>query len=69
MIHHKYQGRGYGKEAIKIIIEEMKKLKECKEIFLSFYPENIKAKNLYEDVGFKNTGEIINGELLYSLKL
>ena len=69
MIHHAYQGRGYGKEAIKIIIEEMKKLEGCKEIFLSFYPENIKAKNLYENVGFKNTGEIINGELIYSLKL
>lgn len=69
MIHHAYQGRGYGKEAIKIIIEEMKKIEGCKEICLSFYPENIKAKNLYEDVGFKNTGEIINGELLYSLKL
>lgn len=69
MIDHKYQGKGYGRAAILKIIEEMKKLKDCHEICLSFDPENQIGKKLYESIGFKDTGKIIDGELLYSLKV
>lgn len=69
MIDHKYQGKGYGKAALRKIIEEMKKFKDCKEIFLSFDPENQKGLKLYESFNFKDTGKIIDGELLYSLNL
>lgn len=69
MIDYKYQGKGYGKTALAIIIEEMKKLKDCSEIYLSFDPENKIGKHLYESFGFKNTGKIIDGELLYCLNL
>lgn len=69
MIDHKYQGKGYGKAALAKVIEEMKNIKDCNEIFLSFEPENKIGKRLYESFNFKDTGKIIDGELLYSLSL
>ena len=69
MIDYKYQGKGYGKVALVRIIEEMKRFKDCNEIFLSFDPENEIGKHLYETFGFKDTGKIIDDELLYSLNL
>jgi diamine N-acetyltransferase len=69
MIDHKYQAKGYGKESLRKVIKEMKKFKDCNEIYLFFDPENKLAKRLYENLGFKDTGKIINGELLYSLTL
>lgn len=69
MIDHKYQGKGYGKAALRKVIEEMKKFKDCNEIYLCFDPDNKIAKGLYTNLGFKDTGKIIDGELLYSLTL
>ncbi|SHJ11059.1 diamine N-acetyltransferase [Clostridium cavendishii DSM 21758] len=69
MIDHKYQGKGYGKAALGKVIEEMKSFKDCNEIFLSFDQENQIGKKLYESFNFKDTGKIIDGELLYSLSL
>lgn len=69
MIDHRYQGKGYGKIALGKVIEEMKNFKDCNEIFLSFEPENKIGKRLYESFNFKDTGKIIEWELLYSLKL
>ena len=67
MIDYKYQQKGYGTRALVKIIDELKKWEDCKEIFLSFDPENIIGKNLYEKFGFIDTGKIIDGELLYKL--
>lgn len=67
MIDHKYQGKGYGRAGLLKVIEEMKKVKDCNEIFISFEPENQIGKKLYESVGFKDTGKTVEGELLYSL--
>ncbi len=69
MIDHRYQGKGYGKISLLMIIEEMRKYDDCKEIFLSFDPQNIVAKTLYTKVGFKDTGKVIDGEILYSLSV
>lgn len=69
MIDHKYQGKGYGRAVLGKVIEEMKNLKDCNEIFISFDPENKIGKKLYESFGFKDTGNTVEGELLYSLSL
>lgn len=69
MVDHKYQGKGYGKAALLKIIEEMRSFKDCGEIFISFVPENKIGKKLYESLGFKDTGKIVDDEILYSLCL
>ncbi|WP_106768725.1 GNAT family N-acetyltransferase [Paenibacillus faecalis] len=69
MIDIKFQGNGYGKQALSLIIEEMKNQFGCKEIYLSIVAENTKGKHVYESFGFINTGEIRDDEELYVLKL
>lgn len=65
MIDQKYQGKGYGKRAISLVIEDIKKIKEArhKSITLSYEPTNVHAKRVYEKMGFNEVeGLIINGE-------
>lgn len=61
MIGEKFQGKGYGKAAVLEVIEKLKEDKDCKEIYLSFVPENENAEKLYEKIGFERTSEM-NGE-------
>lgn len=69
MIDRKYQGQGYGTQALSLIVEEMKNKYDCNEIYLSTEPENARAKHVYEKFGFVSTGEIWYDEELYVLKL
>ncbi|MFF3102188.1 GNAT family N-acetyltransferase [Viridibacillus arvi] len=69
MIDRKFQGNGYGPKAILLVVEEMKKLEGCNEIYLSTEPNNERGKRIYEKLGFENTGRIVENEELYCLKL
>ncbi|AYC28434.1 GNAT family N-acetyltransferase [Paenisporosarcina cavernae] len=62
MIDQHHQGKGYGKEALKLIIEDIRKQKEAHHstITLSYEPENEVAKQLYEKAGFRE----VNGLLI-----
>lgn len=69
MIDRKFQGRGYGKQALALIIREMQEKFACKEIYLSTEPGNTRGKHVYESQGFVSTGEIQDGEEVYMLKM
>ncbi len=58
MIDEKHQGKGFGKAATLEVIERMKQIEDCREIYLSFVPENTGAEKLYTSVGFERTGKI-----------
>lgn len=71
MIDYKFQGNGYGRQALRLVIKEMVNQFNCDEIFITFVPENEKAKQLYVSVGFKDTGRVIKAvenELIFSIK-
>ncbi|PGM58389.1 GNAT family N-acetyltransferase [Bacillus cereus] len=68
IIDKKQQGNGYGKAALKEIIDLIKnRFKECKEIRLTVHKDNISAKKLYERYGFQALGKIYDGEQVYRL--
>lgn len=69
MIDHTYQGKGYGREAIQLVVNEMKQLNGCETIYLSTEPDNEVAIKLYESFGFQKTGKINEGEKEFVLKL
>lgn len=69
MIDSRSQGRGYGKAALKQVIERMRQLSGCKQIYLSYEPENVVAERLYISFGFQPTGEILEGEKVACLDL
>jgi len=70
MIDEKYQGKGYGKEAMKIVLEDIKKNLVFEDIFLYVKPDNEIAIKIYKDLGFYIEGEIgeyVDGEYLMLL--
>lgn len=71
MIDARYQGRGYGRQALECAIAYLrtKPCGESKKIVLSYEPENQIAKQLYAAVGFTETGLIYDGEAVAVLPL
>ena len=64
MIAEGHRGKGYGKAALSAILEEAKR-RSFSRVKLSTNPENVRAINLYESVGFKATGEMDDDEAVY----
>ena len=65
MIDQKYQGKGYGKESLKLVIEDIRNMKEDhhQTITLSYEPTNEHAKRIYDNFGFREEeGLFIGGE-------
>ena len=67
MIDKRFQGNGYGKEALELAIKYLKDNFRVGEIFLSFEPDNIIAENLYRNIGFQRTGEVEGNEIVMCL--
>ncbi|MBQ7474378.1 MAG: GNAT family N-acetyltransferase [Clostridia bacterium] len=71
MIDKKYQGRGYGREAVKLALDFIRtwpcgKAEYCS---LSYEPENEAAANLYHSMGFAENGEKDGDEIVAVIKL
>lgn len=69
MIDAQYQGKGCGKKALQILIEQIKQDNKFDLVNLSIVPENQAARNLYRSLGFKETGEIDDEEEIMVLPL
>ena len=66
MIDRKYQGRGYGKKAMKAALAYLQ-TKPCGEAnfcWLSYEPENSVARALYSSLGFMENGEKSGDEIV-----
>lgn len=58
MIDAIYQGRGYGRAAMKVVLEMIpQRYPRCRTIKLTCFRENENAAALYESLGFCKTGE------------
>jgi len=68
MITSKYQRKGYGTKAIKLLEDELKKL-GVKEILASCVISDDSAEKFYLSTGFISTGTINGKELLYKKEL
>lgn len=64
MIAEKHQAKGYGRAAVLDVIERLRQIEDCRELYLSFVPENTGAEKLYTSIGFERTGEIEEGEIV-----
>lgn len=69
MIDASHQGKGYAKQAMRELINLLKGMPDCKEIFLSYVPDNTVAEQLYLGLGFQKTGEVEDGEVIMRLSL
>ena len=67
MIDYRHQGKGLGKLALGLIVDEIWKSYTEQQIKISIEPDNIVAKHLYGSLGFIDTDTYEDGELVMLL--
>ena len=63
-IDERYQGNGFGIEATKQILDKMKSDSKYDKVMLCYIDGNEVAKNMYEKLGFKLTGDRDEDEII-----
>ena len=63
-IDERYQGNGFGIEATKQILDKMKSDSKYDKVILCYIDGNEAAKNMYEKLGFKLTGDRDEDEII-----
>ena len=63
-IDERYQGNGFGIEATKQILDKMKSDSKYDKVILCYIDGNEAAKNMYEKLGFKLTGDRDEDEVI-----
>jgi diamine N-acetyltransferase len=69
MIAAEHQGYGYGRAAMHLLIDLIATRHGARQITTSYEPDNDVAASLYRSLGFRDTGEIDEGELVVILDL
>lgn len=70
MIGQQYQGRGYGRKALEVLIKEAQMDRVCSHIVADYVVGNEKMKHLLTSLGFQETGFIEeNNEVAMRLDL
>lgn len=69
MIDQRYQGLGFGRRALQLVIEHIKTRPGAKEFFTSCVPGDGSPCPFYEKMGFVYTGEVDDDELVMRLGL
>jgi diamine N-acetyltransferase len=62
MVDHRFQGKGYGRAAMGLVLDRLRATPGCDEVAISYEPENDVARRLYASFGFRETGEVVEGE-------
>ena len=69
MVDERFQGKGYGRFAMQKMIEIFRADERIQEVGISYEPANEGARKLYASVGFLETGEMVEDEVVAVLKL
>ncbi len=62
MIDSRFQGRGYGKKALELLAEIIRKDRSRHRIMLGVHKESLAAVALHSGFGFKFTGQVYGAE-------
>ena len=69
MVDDAHQGKGYGKFIMNWMLEKYRADERVQVVGISYEPNNEVARTLYASLGFQETGEIVDGEMLALLNL
>ena len=71
MIDARYQGKGYGRQALQLALSFIRQWPcgKAEYCWLSYHPENSTARNLYQSFGFHETDQKDGDEIIAVLKL
>lgn len=68
MVDQRFQGRGFGRAAMRLLIDRLRAEPDCTNIAISYEPHNDVARKLYASLGFVETGEVDDGETVARLR-
>ena len=68
MIDATHQGKGYGRRALELLVDEARK-DGVGEVKLSYHPGERSPQEFYARFGFVDTGEVEEGEIVMRLEL
>lgn len=63
MIDAAHQGKGYGREAMNLLLEYVRQLPDATELYLSYVPGEGSPGPFYAKLGFVDTGRVQDGEV------
>ena len=63
MIDHRFQGKGNGRWAMELALEKIRRAGVFDRVQLYYVPGNEKARALYRNLGFGETGSTLDGEI------
>ncbi|MFF3685298.1 GNAT family N-acetyltransferase [Streptomyces sp. NPDC002187] len=63
------QGKGVGRQTMVALIRWLSERADCREIRLSYHPDNTGAAALYTSLGFVHTGEFEDAEPVVALQV
>ncbi len=69
MIDARFQGKGYGRAAMAEVVDHLKREPGLRDIQTSYHPDNATAAGLYTSLGFLQTGEFVDGEVVVRIPL
>jgi diamine N-acetyltransferase len=69
MIDKRHQGKGYGKQALELVIEFVRQKPDAKQLLLSYVSTEGSAAPFCAKYGFTETGEVEDGEVVMQLIL
>ncbi len=69
MIGQAYQQKGYGRSALTQILNMIRESGKFDLVHLDYVPGNTIARDLYASLGFRENGEIDDGEIIMTLPL
>lgn len=66
MIDRKFQGKGYGKQTMDAVMALIRTFPfgQAQKVWLSYEPENTRAKEIYNKYGFVENGEMCGNEIV-----
>jgi diamine N-acetyltransferase len=68
MIDARYQGMGFGRRAMQLLVDHVKTRPGAVELKTSYVPGEGSPGPFYHKLGFKETGELLEGERIVVLK-
>lgn len=63
MIDFQHQGKGFGEQVMRLIIDRAKSIPAIRTVSLSYVLRDGNAKPFYERMGFRETGKVTDGEM------
>lgn len=69
MTDRRYQKKGYGRMAMELAIAHVRSLPDVTELLTSYMPDVGNAGPFYEHLGFRETGDMDDGEVVMRLDL